>query len=101
MNTNPTVMASAKAIVDQLVEQRFNALNQLRSGKSMVKITVRDSGITMLCVYKRHDRGTITIESSKAELDHLFRGQNLVLAGGDWSPEEKTFNLRDVKIENS
>ncbi len=100
MNTSQTVMASAKAVVDQLVERRFAALNQLRSGQSMLNITVRDSGIKLLCVYKRHDRMTITIESSKAELDYLFRGQNLVLASGDYSAEEKTFNLRDIKIEN-
>ncbi len=89
-----------QTFITGLADQRNAALAQLKPGNSMLTLTVRKSGIKLICIYKKHDKATITIQSSKQTLDHLFRGKNLVLSGSFSEQEDMTFNLVDVEIKN-
>ena len=93
------ISGDAKAVIDQIVkERRDNSLNHCVAGQTVLSIKLRD-GKRLYCVYKAHDRTSITVISSKQTLDWLFRGQNLTLfGGGELTDEEVTFNFADVEI---
>ena len=86
-----------KNAIDGFVARRTAWLDQLTSGQ-VLHITVRKSGKSLYCIYKRHNQSSITIESTKETLDWLFRDKNLVLFGGSQTPEEMSFKLMDIKI---
>ena len=84
----------------QIVNRRIAWLQSLRPGKSVVRITVRKTGTILYGIYKSHSDSTITIESTRSTIDHLFRGGILVLSQMDLRSEDMTFNFLDIQMEN-
>ncbi len=102
MEGKGTVDPGVRAFVEKRVKERAVALAQLIPGKSMLNINFREGGNKLLCVYRSHDKTSITVEASKEILDWLFRGKYLVLSGDFQTTEEMTFNfldIKDIKIE--
>lgn len=86
-----------EAIVGELVQRRQNYLASLKTGQSMVKITYHGKQLT--CVYMRHTQDTVTVQTSKEIIDHLFNNGTLCLSGSFTDMNVK-FKLNEVQIAN-
>jgi len=98
--TNQSVCPGLRSCIDAVIEKRSAWLGRLIAGQSMLNITVHNTGKKILCVYKRHDKASITIESTKEILDWILRDEPFVVFSGNhqYTPKEATFNLVDVEI---
>ena len=86
-----------KAIVGQFAQRRQDYLSSLKPGQSMVKLTYR--GKQLLCVYMRHTDETVTVQTSKEIIDHLFNNGTLCLSG-PFTEMNVKFKLSEVQIAN-
>lgn len=86
-----------KTVIDQLVQRRQDYLASLKTGQSIVKITYRGKQLT--CVYVRHTQDTVTVQTSKEIIDHLFNNGTLCLSG-PFTDMNVKFKLNEVQIAN-
>ena len=94
---NGTVSPEFKAIVGQFVQRRQDYLAGLKSGSSMVKITYQGKQLT--CVYMRHTMETVSVQTTKEIIDHLFNNGTLCLSG-PFTEVIVKFKLNEVQIAN-
>ncbi len=88
-------------MIASITTKRSEWLRSLKSGQSVVKITIRKNGGTIYGIYKCHSDSTITVRSSVGLIDHVMRGKTLVLSSMDLRSEDITFNFLDIQMTNS
>lgn len=91
---NGTVSPEFKTLVGDLVKRRQDYLAGLKSG-SIIKITYQSK--ELLCVYMRHTIETITVQTSKEIVDHLWNNGTLCLSG-PFTVLDVKFKLNEVQI---
>ena len=94
---NGTVSPEFAKTVGMLVQRRQDYLAGLKSGSSMVKITYQGKQLT--CVYMRHTMETVSVQTTKEIIDHLFNNGTFCLSG-PFTEVIVKFKLNEVQIAN-
>jgi len=94
---NGTVSPEFAKTVGMFVQRRQDYLASLKSGSSVVKITYKGKQLT--CVYMRHTVETVSVQTTKEVIDHLFNNGTLCLSG-PFTEVIVKFKLNEVQITN-